>query len=104
MGEGLNTAFQRMEEFQLEKPIITERNNTVCVIIPHTPLASPQERVMEYLDHNETIKNRQAREITGIKSENSMKRIFYDLREKEMIDPVLSKTGSRIVAWKKRRV
>ena len=103
MGEGLNTAFQRMQEFQLEKPIITERNNTVCVIIPHTPLASPQERVMEYLDHNETIKNRQAREITGIKSENSMKRIFYDLREKEMIDPVLSKTGSRIVAWKKRR-
>lgn len=102
MGEGLNTAFQRMEEFQLEKPIITERNNTVCVVIPHTPLASPQERVMDYLDHNETIKNRQAREITGIKSENSMKRVFYDLRDKNMIEPVYSKSGTRIVAWKKR--
>lgn len=101
MGEGLNTAFQRMAEFQLEKPSIKERGNAVCVVIPHTPLASPQERVMEYLEHNETIKNRQGREITGIKSENSMKRVFYVLRDKGMIEPVLAKTGKRIVAWKK---
>lgn len=102
MGEGLNTAFQRMEEFQLEKPRITEKHNTVCVVIPHTPLASPQERVMEYLEVNDTIKNRQGREITGIKSENTMKRVFYDLRDKDMIEPVYSENGNRIVAWKKR--
>lgn len=103
MGEGLNTAFQRMEEFQLERPVIVEKSNTVCVIIPHTPLASPQERVMDYLEHNATIKNRQGREITGIKSENSMKRVFYELRDKGMIEPVYSLGGSRIVSWKKRR-
>lgn len=101
MGEGLNTAFQRMEEFQLEAPRISERNGAVSVVIPHTPLASPQERVMEFLCHNAMIKNRQGREITGIKSENSMKRVFYDLREKNMIEPVYSVNGSRIVAWKK---
>ena len=101
MGEGLNTAFQRMAEFQLENPSIKERGNAVCVVIPHTPLASPQARVMKYLEHNETIKNRQGREITGIKSENSMKRVFYVLRDKGMIEPVLAKTGKRIVAWKK---
>jgi ATP-dependent DNA helicase RecG len=101
MGEGLNTAFQRMQEFQLESPIIREENNTVSVLIPHTPLASPQERVMEYLAHNEKIKNRQGRSITGIKSENSMKRVFYDLRDSGLIVPVYSQTGKRIVAWKK---
>lgn len=101
MGEGLNTAFQRMEEFQLENPVIHERNNTVNVVIPHTPLASPQERVMEFLEHNERIRNREGRAITGIKSENSMKRVFYDLREKNMIEPVYSSKGSRIIAWKK---
>jgi ATP-dependent DNA helicase RecG len=103
MGEGLNTAFQRMEEFRLESPRITETNNSVKVIIPHTPLASPQERVMEYLKSNPTIKNSQARHITGIKSENTMKRVFYDLRDRDMIEPVFSRTGKRIVAWKKKQ-
>lgn len=101
MGEGINTAFQKMEEFRLQPPIISERNNTVLVVIPHTPLASPQEQVMEFLEHNEIIKNRQARQVTGIKSENSMKRVFYDLRDKKLIEPVYSKNGNRIVAWKK---
>lgn len=103
MGEGLNTAFQKMEEFRLKSPVIRERNNTVSVVIPHTPLASPQERVMEFLEHNEKIRNREGRAITGIKSENSMKRIFYELRDKGMIEPVYSQTGSRIVAWQKRK-
>jgi ATP-dependent DNA helicase RecG len=101
MGEGINTAFQKMEEFRLQPPVISERSNTVLVVIPHTPLASPQEQVMEFLEHNEIIKNRQAREVTGIKSENSMKRVFYDLRDNHLIEPVYSKNGNRIVAWKK---
>lgn len=101
MGEGINTAFQKMEEFRLQPPVISEKNNTVLVVIPHTPLASPQEQVMEFLEHNEIVKNRQARAVTGIKSENSMKRVFYDLRDKKMIEAVYSKTGNKIVAWRK---
>lgn len=102
MGEGINTAFQKMEEFRLQPPVIAERNNSVSVTIPHTPLASPQERVMEFLASHATIRNREGREITGIKSENSMKRVFYDLRDKEMIEPVYTDRGNRIIAWKKK--
>lgn len=102
MGEGLNTAFQRMEEFRLEPPRIVEDGNYIKVIIAHTSLASPEERIMEYLKVNEKIKNRQAREITGVKSENVMKRHFYDLRDKNLIEPVMSKTGNKVVAWKKK--
>ncbi|MFV8323006.1 ATP-binding protein [Flavobacterium sp. LS2R12] len=102
MGEGLNTAFQRMEEFRLKPPIIIEDGNYIKVIIAHTSLASPEERVMEYLSKNANIKNKQAREITGVKSENVMKRHFYDLRDKNLIEPVMSKNGNKIVAWKKK--
>lgn len=102
MGEGLNTAFQRMEEFRLKPPKIQEDGNYIKVTIAHTSLASPEERIMEFLETNLKIKNRQAREITGVKSENVMKRHFYDLRRKGLIEPVMSKTGNRIVAWKKK--
>lgn len=101
MGEGLNTAFQKMEEFRLRPPIIKEESNYVIVTIPHTPLASPEEQVLKFLEHNEKIKNREAREITGIRSENVMKRVFYSLRDNKLIQPVMSKTGNRIVAWTK---
>ncbi|MDD3021219.1 MAG: ATP-binding protein [Alphaproteobacteria bacterium] len=100
MGEGLNTAFQRMQDFKLKPPRIEENNNVVKVIIAHTPLASPEETVMSYLKKEPSIKNRQAREITGIKSENVMKGVFYSLRDSGLIEPVMSKSGNKIVAWK----
>jgi len=102
MGEGLNTAFQRMQEFRLKPPVIVEDGNYIKVIIAHTSLASPEETVMEYLNNNATIKNSKAREITGVKSENVMKRHFYELRDKNLIEPVLSRIGGKIVAWKKK--
>jgi ATP-dependent DNA helicase RecG len=102
MGEGLNTAFQRMEEFRLKPPVIIEDGNYIKVIIAHTSLASPEESIIKYLEVNAQIKNREAREITGVKSENVMKRHFYELRNKNLIEPVMSKTGNKIVAWKKK--
>ncbi len=102
MGEGLNTAFQRMEEFRLKPPIIVEDGNYIKVIIAHTSLATPEERIMEYLENNPSIKNREARQISGVKSENVMKRHFYDLRDKGLIEPVLSLGGTKIIAWKKK--
>ncbi len=99
MGEGLNTAFQKMEEVRLKPPVIREEGNYVKILISHTPLASPEESVLEYLSKNDQIKNREARDITGIKSENVMKNVFYRLRDQNLIDPVMSKTGSRVIAW-----
>lgn len=102
MGEGLNTAFQRMEEFKLKAPKILEDGNYIKVIIAHTSLATPEESIMKYLGINDQIKNRQAREITGVKSENVMKRHFYELRDKNLIEPVMSANGNKIIAWRKK--
>lgn len=100
MGEGLNTAFQKMAEFRLKPPVIIEDGNYIKIVIAHTPLAAPEETIVKFLETNGQIRNREARELTGVKSENVMKRIFYKMRESNIIEAVMSKNGSKIVAWK----
>jgi ATP-dependent DNA helicase RecG len=85
MGEGLNTAFQKMKDWKLKSPTIAEGKNSVIVTIGHTPLAKPEELVLEFLEKNSSITNKQGREITGIKSENAMKNVFYALRDDKRI-------------------
>jgi len=88
MGEGLNTAFQKMKEWKLKDPTVEESQNMVVVTIPHTPLAKPEELVIEFLKRNERITNKQGRELTGIKSENAMKKVFYSLRDENIIEMI----------------
>ena len=100
MGEGLNTAFQKLEEWRLKPPIIEEIRNSVKVTIRHAPLATPEEQILKFLESNPIIKNKDARAITGIRSENKMKRVFYKMRDNGLLAPVYSKTGKSVVAWK----
>jgi len=102
MGEGLNTAFQKMKEWKLKDPEISEDGNYVKVIIPHTSLASPEDAIIEFLKNNETIKNSQARDITGIRSENAMKNVFYKLRDAELIERVPGLDGPAS-AWRLKK-
>lgn len=55
------------------------------VIIKHEKLASPEEIVVDYLLDHDQIKNSVGRAITGLKSENSMKTVFYHLRDRGFI-------------------
>lgn len=103
VGEGLNTAFAAMSRLRLKPPIITETSNSVIVRIRHEPLASPEESVMEYLEGHDEIVNRIGREITGIASENSMKNVFYRLRDRGLIEPVPGRIGFAS-AWRKATV
>ena len=88
MGEGLNTAFQKMKEWKLRSPEISVLRKLRGSVLPHTPLASPEETVMEFLRRNPSIRNKEARDITGIRSENSMKNVFLRLQAQGMIEPV----------------
>lgn len=94
MGEGLNTAFQKMKEWKLKDPEINVDGNYVTVTLPHTPLAAPEDTVLAYLKKNGTIKNKEARDLTGIRSENSMKNVFLRLQQQGMIEPVPGLKGS----------
>jgi len=99
LGEGLNTAFQKMKEWKLKEPILMEDGNYVRVVISHTPLATAEELVLEFLQLNQEIKNKQAREISGIHSENEMKNVFYRLRDQGLIERVPGKEGNA-AAWR----
>lgn len=101
VGEGLNTAFAAMSKLRLKIPVIVEAETGVLVKIRHESLASPEESVMEYLDGHDEIVNRIGREITGITSENSMKNVFYRLRDRGLIEPVPGRVGFAS-AWRKR--
>ena len=86
LGEGLNTTFQKMKEWGLKAPSITEDENYVRVTLPHAPLAAPTEAIMEFLRNHDQVTNAQARELTGIKSENLVKNEFYKLRNEGFLE------------------
>lgn len=100
LGEGLNTAFQKMQEWKLKNPEFSERNNTFIVLLPHSPLARPEELVLQFLQSHPSIKNKEARGITGIKSENQMKEVFYRLRDDGYIRRVDGLRGNA-AAWER---
>lgn len=100
VGEGLNTAFQAMEKLRLKPPIIEEQDNSVLVTLKHETLASPEQLVMEYMETHEEITNLVARDLTGIRSENSMKEVFYRLRNRGILEQVPGKLGNK-AAWRK---
>lgn len=98
MGEGLDTAFQKMKEWGLRSPEIAEHNGYVRVTLPHTPLAKPSEAILGFLTKNSSVTNRQARDLTGIKSENLVKVEFYKLRDEGLLEPIPGLKGSKS-AW-----
>jgi ATP-dependent DNA helicase RecG len=101
VGEGLNTAFDAMKKMKLKEPVIIEKENSVMVLIKHESLASPEEVIMTFLNTNATINNGTARALANIGSENSMKQIFYNLRDKGLIEQTPGTQG-RGTTWRKK--
>lgn len=102
MGEGLNTAFQKMKEWKLKPPVIEEDGNYIKVTIRHAPRALPAEAILAWLETHPEITNAQARILTGIKSENAVKKEFYKLRDQGAIERVPDKGGGQ-AAWRKSK-
>ncbi len=100
VGEGVNTAFEAMGKLRLKKPIIEEMAGSVVVTLKHESLASPEQIVMDYLKAEKEITNSIGREVTGIKSENSMKQVFYRLRERGQLEQSPKVPGKK-PAWRK---
>jgi ATP-dependent DNA helicase RecG len=103
VGEGLNTAFDKMRELGLRNPVIEERDCDLLVTILHEPLASPEEKVLGYLDTHPTIRNKKAREITFIKDADQMKRILQKMVEKNLIEQVPNTRGGGFTYRKKQK-
>tara|TARA_R100001224_G_scaffold63633_1_gene38044 strand:- start:492 stop:1847 length:1356 start_codon:yes stop_codon:yes gene_type:complete len=92
VGEGLNTAFEAMATMRLVDPVIRQQGMNVVVTLKHESLASPETLIMKYLENNEFIVNKQAREITNIGSENAMKHTLRRMVDAKMIKVIVGKT------------
>ncbi|QDV31999.1 Divergent AAA domain protein [Planctopirus ephydatiae] len=88
VGEGLNTAFAAMRQIGLKPPRIEERPNSVLVSLKHEPLASPEQLILEFLEKNDSIRNRQARDICNIGADYIIKRIFGLLGDRGLIEQI----------------
>ena len=86
VGEGLNTAFDAMRNMKLKPPTIHQNEGFVKVVLRHEPLATPEELILEYLQANEKITNRIARQISYIGSENKMKIILQRMVKNNFIE------------------
>jgi ATP-dependent DNA helicase RecG len=100
VGEGLNTAFEKMHQMGLKEPSLVERDNDVLVTIRHEALASPEEAIMKYLETHETIRNKKAREITHVAMDYQVKSIFGKMQEKGLIEQVPN-TRTNSTAYRK---
>jgi len=94
VGEGLNTAWIKMQEVGIKNPDIKELENAVLVLIRHEPLASPVEIVKIYLEKNPQIKNAKARQITHVLTDFRMKGIFNKMEDAGIIEKVPGTTKS----------
>jgi len=88
VGEGLNTAFDAMRAMKLKPPVISQNGGYVKVVMRHESLATPEELILEFLKTHEQIRNKEAREICFIGSENKMKRIIQGMISNGMLERV----------------
>lgn len=101
VGEGLNTAFRAMNLLHLKEPIIDQRENAVLVTIRHEQLASPEERVLQYLETNPQISNGVAREVCLIRDPLEMRTIFSRMVNAGILEKVPGSVTSN-TAYRKR--
>jgi len=108
VGEGLNTAFQAMRKLGLKEPAVVNKENSVLVTIRHEKLASREEIILEYLEKNDSIANKRAREICYVDADYKMRRTFQKLEEKGLIEKIPGTTqattayrkGSKFRIWR----
>jgi ATP-dependent DNA helicase RecG len=94
VGEGIKTATAAMTALGLRAPIFKETDNAFLVTIKHEKLATAELAIMEYLETNSTINNKQARGITFIHEDWRVKSIFRGMESKKMIKQVEGTTTS----------
>lgn len=97
IGEGLNTAFTAMERLQLNYPLIEELSDRVRVTITHEALASPEKSIMDAAFKEGSINNTEARGVTKIDQERTIRRLFENLVKANQLTRTGSGRGTRYI-------
>jgi ATP-dependent DNA helicase RecG len=104
IGEGIDTVFRKMAEAKLEVPTFAVEDNTFVVRLQHGRRRPSADLILEYLDAHSEITNHTARQLCGVSSDNTIKRIFSGLASAGMIEKVPGKGRGPRAAWRRSRV
>lgn len=102
IGEGVNRMFEMMREANLYEPLYVPAENrphSVLVFLWNMQKIEYWDVVSEYLDKKGSIKNVQARKITGISDTLKMSRLLKEWVDKKLIEKIGS--GKRSTAYVK---
>ncbi|KGD66545.1 DNA-binding protein [Alcanivorax nanhaiticus] len=98
LGEGINTAFQRMRSIGKKEPLIVEDGNFVKVTVRHELNLPPETVIVKFLEKFGEINNGQARDLTGIRNSSTISSIFSRMRDKGMLHKNYSSSTAN-VTW-----
>lgn len=87
-GEGVKTILNSMRKAGLADPEFEEKDNSVVVALKHANMESYENKILQYLENNDTIANKQAREITGEEDKEKIKNVFKKLVKRNSIEVV----------------
>ncbi|MDF2075227.1 ATP-binding protein [Pseudomonas mendocina] len=96
LGEGMNTAFQRMRDFGLVDPIIKQADNYVIVTLKYQSNKNTEDLVLEFIDTHGSINNAQLRDLTGVLSSEQATSAFATMRDKGLIRKLDDSTGTKV--------
>lgn len=84
-GEGIRTIFNSMKKAGLSDPIFKESDNRVILYLKHENAQSYEKKILDYLERNESIANREARELLGEEDKERIKNVFKKLENNKKI-------------------
>ena len=87
-GEGVKTIKNSMRKAGLADPEFEEIDGGVMVVLKHANMESYENKILNYLKQNNTIVNKQAREITGEEDKEKIKNVFKKLLKRGDLEVV----------------
>ncbi|CAI8972512.1 RNA-binding domain-containing protein [Pseudomonas sp. IT-P395] len=96
LGEGMNTAFQKMNGWGLVNPVVQESGNYVVVTLYYKANKPVEELVLGFIDNHGSINNAQLRDLGGILSSEQATSVFSGMREKNLIQRLDGSTGTKV--------
>ena len=101
-GEGVKTIKNSMRKAGLADPAFEEIDNGVMVVLKHANMESYENKILNYLKQNNTIVNKQAREITGEEDKEKIKNVFKKLLKRGDIEVIGSPKSTSGFKYKLR--
>jgi len=100
-GEGVMTIFNEMKKAGLKDPEFKELDNKVYLNLKHESAQSYENKILDYLEKNDSIANRDARNLLGEEDKEKIKNVFSKLERKGKIKRVDSSVSKSKIRYRK---